>query len=365
MNTRNNTHMKRILFAAVLLVAFNAAVTAQTTTYTPGVSADGAVYFLPKTVLRVAIRVETTVYTPGELCKYAEKYLKMKDVSQEPSTTCRVVAMDLTTYGVADTAKCYTMKLNPKSAATNVRLSDGGVLLAINTDPKKMETPVVFAPSKREEQVNPKQYLNEEILEAGSTAKTAELTALEIYDIRDSRNMLTRGQADFMPTDGEQLRLMLAQLDKQDRALTSLFTGTTVTDTAEYVVEICPEDEIDKVCFFRLSNKLGVVDNDDLAGAPFYISVDDMHAVPAAGAPADGGKKSAKTEGVYVNVPGKVRVTIYQGVVEAGCWDIYAAQFGYVDLLSNDLFYKHPATKLTLNPATGSILKLDAELPTK
>ena len=59
--------------------------------------------------------------------------------------------------------------------------------------------------------MNPRRYLTEEILAAGSTAKMAELTAREIYDLRENRSLLIKGQADFMPQDGQQLKLMLQQ----------------------------------------------------------------------------------------------------------------------------------------------------------
>ena len=44
-----------------------------------------------------------------------------------------------------------------------------------------------------------------------------------------------------MPKDGEQLKIMLAQLNTQERALTQAFEGTTVKDTTEQVVTIIPE----------------------------------------------------------------------------------------------------------------------------
>ena len=83
--------------------------------------------------------------------------------------------------------------------------------------------------------------MNEETLAAGSTAKMAELIAQDIYEIRESRNLLVRGQADNMPKDGEQLRLMLNQLDKQDQAMTSLFIGITEKDTTEHTITVIPD----------------------------------------------------------------------------------------------------------------------------
>ena len=43
--------------------------------YKPGVTSEGAVYYLPKTAIRITLQIEKTTYTPGEFCKYSEKYL--------------------------------------------------------------------------------------------------------------------------------------------------------------------------------------------------------------------------------------------------------------------------------------------------
>ena len=76
--------------------------------------------------------------------------------------------------------------------------------------------------------------MTEEILIAGSTAKMAELVAKEIYNIRESKNSLTRGQADYMPKDGAALKLMLDNLDEQEQAMMQMFAGTT--DRTEKIV---------------------------------------------------------------------------------------------------------------------------------
>ena len=148
-------------------------------------------------------------------------------------------------------------------------------------DGRSMPAPEPFVPAAKEEPVNPRKFLTEEILAAGSTAKTAELIVREIYDLRENRNLLIKGQADFMPTDGNQMRLMLQQLEMQEHALLQLFTGTTVCDTTEEVIIICPDGEIEQQVGFRLSQELGLVDADDLSGVPYYVKVEDLTTMPA------------------------------------------------------------------------------------
>ena len=356
---------KRLLVSAALFTIhyslFTVIAQTATSSYQPGVTSEGAVYFLPKTAIRITVQIEKTTYTPGDFCKYADRYLRLKDVSAEPSVTYRITGIRQEAVSTADTNKRFAVKFDPKTVAANIALSDDGVLLAINATPKPISLQQPFKPAARPEPVNPRQYMSEEILAAGSTAKMAELTAQDIYEIRESRNLLVRGQADNMPKDGAQLQLMLNQLDKQDRSLTSLFAGTTQKDTLEKSMTIVPNKESKQSLLFRFSKKLGLVDDDDLAGVPYYIMIADLHAVPMAD--PEEKKKQKQEDGIYVNVPGKMKVSIYNadGVIVTN--EFPAAQFGNVELLSGALFNKRYTTHLWLNPVSGAIDRLDAEQP--
>ena len=363
------------IYKRVLLILFTlhfSLLTSQAQTvssfYQPGVTAEGAVYFLPKTAVNITIQVEKTTYTPGDFCLYAERFLRIKDVSPTPDVSYRITAIRQEAVAVADTAKRYAVKFDPKTSAANVRLSDNGILLGINTNDEvkdytllqnnahtsHLSTPVSLP--------NPRQYMNEETLTAGSTAKMAELTAQDIYEIRESRSLLVRGQADNMPKDGEQLRLMLNQLDVQDRALTSLFTGTVIKDTVEQVFTIVPENNINHEILFRFSKKLGLVDKDDLSGVPYYINIENLRTVPLPES-VDPKKKLKPVYGIFVNVPGRLRSSVSDSQAVLISNDFPAGQFGNVELLSGALFNKHYTTHLWLNPISGAIERLDAEQP--
>lgn len=356
--------MKRLFF--ILITAQLSLITsvAQTalTTYQPGVTTEGAVYCLPKTGIHIIIQIEKTTYQPGDLCGYAERYLRLRDVSPTPSVSYRITSIRQEPFAVADTTKCYAVKFDAKTSACNVRLSDDGILLAINATPQEQPASQVFLAAQRPLPINPRQYMSEEILAAGSTAKMAELTAQEIYEIRESRNLLTRGQADYMPKDGEQLRLMLAQLEQQDRSLTSLFAGTEVRDTTEQTITLIPEGNLRQHLLFRFSQKLGLVDNDDLAGVPYYISIENLNTVPQPEV-TDTKKKQKQQAGIYVNIPGRLRSIIADAQNPITANEFPAGQFGNVELLSGALFNKRYTTHLTLHPLSGAIEKLDAEQP--
>lgn len=337
--------------------------------YQPGVTAEGAIYFLPKTAINITVQIEKTTYTPGDLCLYAERYLRIKDVSPTPDVSYRITTIRQEAVAVADTAKRYAVKFDARTSAANVRLSDSGILLSINTNDGKAENEKTSSAdnfhssfSQPPSAPNPRQYMSEETLAAGSTAKMAELTAQDIYEIRESRTLLVRGQADNMPKDGEQLRLMLNQLDLQDRALTSLFTGTIVKDTIEKVFTVIPDTNINREILFRFSKKLGLLDLDDLAGVPYYISIENLRTVPAP-EPVDPKKKLKPVYGIFVNVPGRLLSSVSDSQAILISNEFPAGQFGNVELLSGALFNKRSTTRLWLNPISGAIERLDADQP--
>ena len=127
--------------------------------YQPGVTTEGAVYFLPKTAVRVTIQVEKTTYTPGDFCKYAERYLRVKGVSPTPSVSYRITTIRQEAVAVADTSKRYAVEFNAKTSASNVNLSSDGILLSINTDPVRRPGAKPFTPAPRPAAVNPRQWL--------------------------------------------------------------------------------------------------------------------------------------------------------------------------------------------------------------
>ncbi len=357
--------MKRRHFLALSLIAisiFTGRSQTAVSFYQPGITTEGAVYCLPKTALYISVKVEQKTYQPGTFCKYAQRHLKQDNVVQEPTTSYRVIDISQTPIGIPDTSKVYSIKFNPKTAASNFALSDDGILLSINATPKDVVLPDLFEPSAKPAPVDAQRYMTEDILSAGSTAKMAELTALEIFDLRENRNLLIKGQADFMPKDGTQLKLMLSQMEVQEMALTSLFCGTTTCDTTETIITIVPCDSVKQQVLFRLSQKLGLVDSDDLAGVPYYIYTENLKTVPLVDTEAKENQRKQQN-GIYVNVPGKMRSTIKSGQKTYSAIEFPCAQTGNVELLSGDLFNKRFTTRLWLNPVTGAIEKLEAEEP--
>jgi len=180
------------------------------------------------------------------------------------------------------------------------------------------------------------------------------LCAQEIYDIRESRNDLIRGEADNTPKDGAQLKLMLDKLTEQEKALESLFSGTQQTSTEVFSFNYIPEKATEKEVLFRFSQKLGLVDADDLAGDPIFISVKNMETVPQPVPNEAVSKKKEKMEkGVYYNVPARMSISVFNPLQEFVKMETPMGQFGVVEILSNLLFDKKTNTQVTFFQSTG------------
>ena len=327
----------------------------QVTEFNPGIAANGVNYALPKTVLKLDASAIKVVYTPGEFAKYAERYLHISGVSSEPSTTWKMTTLNVRQEGVPDTTKIYTVKLKDKTVAPMVQLTPSGVLVAVNNHVDLPEEELSETRTTNHK-MDARQYLTEDILSATSTSKMAELTAQEILDIRESKNAIKRGQVEAMPQDGASLKIVLDELNRQEEALTQLFTGYTDTTFTAKTFAVMPVGDLDEQVLFRFSRKLGFVEADDLAGDPYYLSVKDKHTVVLPDA-----KELAKRkiEGLVYNMPSMANVTIstMQGKVYEQ--ELPFAQFGTIDMLSPTLFNKGATTKLTLHPATGGLQHLE------
>ena len=343
---------------AIGLLASTAAYAQDFSQYTPGTLAEGVIYYLPKTQFEIKVKATKVTHTPGELCQYANRYLRLQNVSSQPSEYWELQSVQLQTIGVPDKQKAYGVKLKDKSAASQVELTESGIVKAINTTaPQEKAVPQEKAPEKPM-RVDPRSYMTEEILLAGSSNKMAELIAREIYNIRESKNSLTRGQADYMPQDGAALKLMLNNLETQEKALTEMFTGFTERTDHTFTFYVEPEKEIKDQVVFRFSNKLGVIKEDNLAGEPIYITVTNENTLPPAN---EEEKAKKKLEGIIYNIPGKASVTIKGNGKQYVNEEVFLTQFGETEVLIDNLFNKKVNTRVIFNTTTGGIVKIDKD----
>ncbi len=330
----------------------------EVTTYIPGKSMDAVTYFLPKTIIEVEVEANKVTYTPGEFCKYADRYLRLTGISDKEETHWEIGKITVKPIGMPDPENIFSVKLKDKTIAPLMELTEDGIIKSINKSiEKKSGKKSSDVPDKQKVKLNPKDLMTEEMLMASSSAKMAELVAKEIYNIRDSKNAIIRGQADNMPKDGEALKLMLENLEAQENAMLEMFSGTTDIETKKFTVRLVPNKDLNKQVLFRFSKHLGVVANDDLSGAPVYVSLTDLNTVPE---PDEKTKKEKKKlEGIVYNVPGKAQISIFNNHKTFYEGTIPVTQFGNQEILANDLFNKKATTQVTFDPVTGGLIKIE------
>lgn len=351
--------MKKTMLAAAAAMAFCCLPAQDINNYAPG-EGEGIVYFLPKTALAVNVVATKVAYQPGELCQYANRYMRL-NVQAEPETHWEIKKVEVCSVGVPDSAKAYIVKLKDKDVLSKVDLTEDGIIRAINAQPSgeanglpsyELQTP--------EPHDNPRNYMTEEILMAGSTAKMAELTAKDIYNIRESKNLILRGQADTMPKDGASLKLIMDNLDKQEKAMLTLFAGTTDRTDKVFTFWVDPSGAPQDQVVARFSARLGVLDGADLAGEPLYISVGSAAPLPVTPG-EDTGKKKQRPGGVLYNIPGKGIVKVSFGGKALYEGELPVTQFGTTETLVGKLFDARVNTRVIFQPSTGAILKIDKD----
>lgn len=358
-------------YVTVLLLTLQAAfmqAQTQVSSYRAGLSEEGITYFLPTTGCYITMTATRTVYTPGEYARYAERYLRLRDISLQGSENWVLTDVKLTPFGQADSAQVYSIRLNNKTSAPLVSLAPDGRLLSVNA----VADTLPAAPSAFIRKQLPPQgvqglisdYKTRDVLTAGSTAKMAELAAAEIYDLRENRALLAKGQADFMPKDGEQLRLMFESLDKQEQALLALFKGTEHREQITVTIPYVPRGEMANEVFYRFSRHLGFVEADNPVGAPLYISVTDLHSLPAAVETTTETRKAIerRERSLRYLLPGQGRIRIHTFDKEWANVTLPMAQFGRVEYLGNELFNKCNTTHLYLSPIHGGILHIERDV---
>lgn len=359
LNQEKEPNMKKLIIATGLLMATSAHAQTEVLTGVTRGKDYGVVYMLPKTEIEIEIKAKKISYTPGEFGKYADRYLRMSDVPVVAEEYWELSGIKVRSAGIPDSEATYFVKMKDKTVAPLLTLTEDGIVESINVPygggkEKRME-PLVAATRRK---TNPRDFLTEEILMTNSTAKMAELVAKEIYNIRESRNALLRGQADNMPQDGAQLKIMLDNLNKQEEAMTEMFSGTRDEEVRTFTVRLTPDKEFDKEIVFRFSRKLGIVAVNDLAGEPYYISLKDLKKINI---PEEDEKKKKKLEGIAYNVPGQALVTLTDGRKKLYEGEIPVTQFGIVEYLAPVLFNKSSTIKVYFDTSTGGLLKIDRE----
>ena len=217
----------------------------------------GITYSLPKTSLVVDAEVTKVTCKAGPYYQYAEKYLGVKDAVTEDKVYFDLGKISLINRGLPDADNTYIVEFKQGTVAPYAYLTEDGLLCSINAEYTPVESDLDAAKKNKgsQQKVTDASVFSEELLMAGSTAKQAEVAAKQIYRIRESRLNILTGEADNLPPDGEAMKLVIQQLEEQEKALTNLFTGILTKETEHYEVSIIPHDNLGRYpCLYELES---------------------------------------------------------------------------------------------------------------
>jgi len=322
----------------------------------------GVVYSLPKTAVLVTVDYTKTTRKAGEFYQFAERYLNISNPVTESATIYSLDKINAATQGIIDKDKSYLVEFRSNTTAPFVTLTKDGLICAINDDYAFTKEVAENKPVVTTQTPDPKSFLSEEMLRAGSTAKQAELIAKQIYRLRETRNNILTGEADNMPPDGEAYKVVMSQLEEQEKALTSMFIGTEVSEKGSETFTIVPDEkDIENRIVCRFSTKLGIVDANDLSGAPVYLSLKNKAPRIAQILTPKEEKEMEKkfSSGIIYNIPNKAALKVsYEGkdLIQMEC-DV--VQYGVQDVLAKQMFdnYKQPI-KVIFYPDLGAIKQI-------
>ncbi|MDR0333724.1 MAG: DUF4831 family protein [Dysgonamonadaceae bacterium] len=353
---------KYILFIALIaLTAFN--LQAQRTTRVNAIRANnfGVIYSLPKTTFEVTVLVKKNTYQRGEFFQYSQRFIGV-----DPITENRMVHtledILVVNKGVANAENSFMVEFRANTVMPFVHLREDGVIASINSEPVFDTTSTMNIPEGQTASANPRRFLTQETLMAGSIARQAELVARQIFDLRRSRNDILTGESDAMPPDGNAYRVVMEQIDLQEKALTELFAGSEQTEYFTQTFTVIPDErDINRMVIARLSERLGLVDADNLAGEPIYLSLRNRTPrVEMQLSERDLRRLESKlSEGLVYNIPGKANLTIEFRNRTLKNTEVDVVQYGSQDVLTRRMFDNNrQPIRILFHPELGAIRQI-------
>ena len=315
---------------------------------------NGITYSLPKTELNIVITARCTIEKPGPFYQYAERYLATKDIITINNETWQIDNIEIKSNAIADPNRTFQVAIDNKGIANNITYAHDNLIAGVNVLSDWLDKSDESDKSDKSDKTIKFDYsvLNEDALVATSIPKMAEMVARQIYHIRESRTALLAADLDQLP-DGEALKTMLAQLDKEETELVAFFIGKSTSYTVTKTYNISPEDDLKDHVIARISSAEGLIDANNVIGEPIYLNVEGTYI----NAPLSDPKKEKAPKGFYYNVPGKAKITV-ESHDFATQTTLPIAQFGYTTYL-NDQLTNNKTARITFNPELGTILKIE------
>lgn len=312
------------------------------------------VYYSPKTLVMLDFAYSVEKQEPGIFAQYAEAMIGAKDAVKEAKITYAIKDVNIHTKTIPDLARPHKI-LPEKDFPLLLTINEKGLLTGYNMPYVEKKRAPRDEPKKCDLNKAPVQIppYPEEVLKAANPLAQAHAVAKQIFHIRETRMYLLNGEVEHAPADGEAMKQVLAELDKQEQALTELFMGKTSRRIEHKQVILSPEEKKNILYF---SDENGFTDAENLEASTIVISI---NARPQQFKQVEGKqKKTAPVSQLVYNLPGNGEVKVLYKGNELAKRTIPVAQLGVDVPLPKDLFKGAPLPVIVFDEKTGNIVSI-------
>lgn len=335
-----------LLLGAVIASAVSAQVLEQ--------DESALVYYSPKTTLTLEFTYLEERYERGQYADYAEAMLGISDAVMETKSVCTLKDVHVGTSTTTDYDRPHKVDIEAGFPVL-LTINDKGLLMGYNValPEKKASKPAAKQRhgKKPAERVVP---FSEEVLTAANPEAQANEVAKQIFHLRETRMYLLNGEVEHAPADGQAMKLVLEELDQQEKALTELFIGKKSKHQKHKTVRVEPSNE-GELLFFSEENGFTDGDNIDADTIEVRMVCQQQFAQPVVD------KKKKKTQEltqIVYNVPGYCCVNVFYKGKSLASRAIPVAQLGVDVALPKSMFTGKELPKIIFSEKTGGVISI-------
>lgn len=335
--------------------------------------ANGPVYALPATGIRVYVEATYDEFIPGPYHAYANELLNIPNASSTASASWRISSVRFGSFATVDANEYHQVKSEAMSA---ISVNSQGVIKGINGtfDNKETVLPLVqndympFDPIAypwNDLSVQEFVFVNDSLPNEWKTIpenRKAYDAAHTITKIRKRRFHTMASLYDTTPPDGKAYEVVVAQLNKLEKEYVALFVGKHVKQTKTFVFDVIPSET--PVIAFRFDKRKGVVPTSDLSGKPIMINITVDGKLKALLQKQEGAG-AVSPDGIYYRVPCMAQVSLMDGTKVLSETQMMMAQYGVRFPMAPNHCQKDRKYKIVYDQETGAIQSVVLVDPTR
>ncbi|MDR2835218.1 MAG: DUF4831 family protein [Bacteroidales bacterium] len=339
-------------------------------------------YYLPKTSLNIHFETETEYFVPGPFCKFADKYLLIKDVSIEKKTKSSIKNISISEYSIADEKNCYFVvekNFDYKLSLTNLGIltsynylvanSDYEIFPQIENSNNKFDNTIpTYTDFGVKRNFTDKTDTTYKVIEVDSvfqkipvynqviTSKNFEQKAEEaanyIIKIRKRRFKLQSGQFEN-DTPPNNVTELIEELNNLEQQYTELFVGKKIIINNEFSLNYIPEQS-EEITIAYLSDENGIIETKENNAKPITLKIEKVENNYKIENFYKSHNLNTQNVGLYYVNPGMADITIKFNNIEVSKTKILLPQFGFINSLPAKMF-SNKNLKIIFDDKKGAI----------